>query len=132
MSQTQEKMTLVYNDKPISYASFSQLCGEAIKDKLSAKSEQKYFAVLQIVQDNELDDDSLKLFSRLVSNLLRSGAKDLIDLILTKPPKYDPSSAHHFIKSFEAYQDFCFNLLSFDCSYIINVTSYILNEALKL
>lgn len=125
-------MTLVHNDKPLSYASFSQLCGEALHEKQSSKSEQKYFSVLQIVQENELDYDSLKLFSRLISNLLRSGAKDLIDLILTKPPKYDPSSAHHFIKSFEAYQDFCFNLLSFDCSYIIKVTNYILNEALKL
>jgi hypothetical protein len=132
MSQPNDKHAFTHNDKPLSYTSFSQLCNEAIRDKLSSSSEQKYFTVLEIVQENELDYDSLKLFSRLVSNLLRAGAKDLIDLILTKPPKYVPSSAHHFIKSFEAYQEFCFNLLSFDCSYIIKVTNYILNEALKL
>lgn len=128
MSQTQENMTLVYNDKPLSYASFSQLCHEALREKLTSKSEQKYFMVLEIVQDNELDYDSLKLFSRLILNMLKCGAKDLIDLIINKPPKYEASSAHHFIKSFEAYQDFCLNLLSFDCSYIV----IILNEALKL
>lgn len=132
MSYTNDKKMFVHNDKQLSYMSFLELVQEALHDKLHGKSEQKYFSVLEIIQGNELDYDSLKLFSKLVSNLLRAGAKDLIELILTKPPTYTPSSAHHFIKSFEAYQDFCFNLLSFDCSYIIKVTNYILNEALKL
>jgi len=132
MSQTHEKSQLIHHGKSLSLASFSQLCGEALKDRLTSKSQQKYYTVLEIVEENELEYDSLNLFSRLISSLLRAGAKDLIDLILTKPPKYDASSAHHFIKSFEAYQNFCITLLSFDCSYIIKVTNYILNEALKL
>jgi hypothetical protein len=67
-----------------------------------------------------------------VSNLLRAGAKDIIEVVLTKAPKYDSSDPHKFIKSFKAYQEFCYNLLSFDCSYIIKVTNFIMNEALKL
>lgn len=67
-----------------------------------------------------------------MSNLLRAGAKDIIEVVLTKAPKYDSSDPHKFIKSFKAYQEFCYNLLSFDCSYIIKVTNFIMNEALKL
>jgi hypothetical protein len=132
MSKTHEMQQFVYNGKPLSLTAFSQLCGEALRDKIDSNSDQKYFMVLEIVEENELEYDSLNLFSRLTSNLLRAGAKDLIDLVLTKQPRYSPSSAHHFIKSFEAYQNFCLTLLSFDCSYIIKVSTYLLNEALKL
>ena len=132
MSQSQESAVLIHNEKPVSYKAFSKLCLEALKDKVGSGSQQKYFTVLEIVHENELEYDSLKLFSRIVSNLLKAGAKDLIELILAKAPKYDPSSPFQFIKSFEAYKEFCINLLSFDCSYIIEVTNFLLNEALKL
>ncbi len=132
MSQSQEKVYFTHNDKTMSFSSFSKLCTEALKEKITSKSEQKYFNVLEIVHENELHYDSLKLFSKLVSNLLRAGAKDLIYAILNNPPKYDPLSPHQYIKSFGAYRDFCINLLSFDCSYILEVTELVLNQALNL
>jgi hypothetical protein len=132
MSQSHEKTSFIYNEKSLSYEAFSKLCEQAISEKLNSTSVEKYYTVLEILQGNELDYDSLKLFSRLVSNLLRAGAKDIIEVVLTKAPKYNPSDPHKFIKSFKAYQEFCYNLLSFDCSYIIKVTNYIMNEALKL
>ena len=132
MSQTQDKGTLTHNGKTVPYNTFSKLVGEALQDKLTSGSEEKYISVYEIVQENELEYDSLNLFSRLAPSLLRSGAKDLINLVLTKAPAFDPLDPHAFIKSFGAYQDFCMNLLSNDCSYIIDVTEYVLKEALKL
>lgn len=132
MSASQEKTFFVHNEKPLSYNSFVKLCTEGLKEKIASQSEQKYFSVLEIVHDNELNYDSLKLFSKLVSSLLRAGAKDLIYAILNNPPKYDPLSPHQYLKSFGAYRDFCINLLSFDCSFILEVTELILNQALNL
>ena len=37
-----------------------------------------------------------------------------------------------FVRSSEAYKESVFTLLSFDCSYIIKVINFVLNEVLKI
>ena len=139
MSIEHEKSSLIHNGKPISFISFSKLWEEAINEKLASVSEQKYFSILEIVNENELHYDSLKLFSKLIPNLLKVRAKELIYMILAKPPKLNRTESEFmnisvppFVRSFEAYKEFVFTLLSFDCSYIIKVVNFVLNEALKI
>jgi len=95
--------------------------------------------VLEIVTGNELHYDSLKLFSKLIPNLLKARAKELIYMILAKPPKLSRSESEimnkfvpSFVRSFEAYKEFAFTLISFDCSFLLKVINFALNEALKL
>ena len=139
MSIEHDESLLIHNGKPISFTSFSKLWEEAISEKLTSVSEQKYFSVLEIVTGNELHYDSLKLFSKLIPNLLKARAKELIYMILAKPPKLSRSESEimnkfvpSFVRSFEAYKEFAFTLISFDCSFLLKVINFALNEALKL
>jgi hypothetical protein len=104
LSQTEGFMN--HKNKTMSFSAFSKLCTEGLRNKVASKSEDKYFTVIEIVQENELDDDSLKLFSKLIPSLLRAGAKDLILALLNNPPKYNPLSPGDYLKSFKAYKDF--------------------------
>lgn len=97
---------MTHNDKEMSFSAFSKLCTEGLREKATSKSETKYFTVIEIVQENELDYDSLKLFSKLIPSLLRAGAKDLISAVLSNPPRYNSLSPGEYLKSFGAYKDF--------------------------
>ena len=94
---------------------------------------------MEIVSENEMNYDILKIFNKLIPNLLKCSAKELIMLILNKPPRFDnrneellDSNKTLFLKSFEAYKEFIISLLSFDCSYLVKTVNFVLNEALKL
>lgn len=142
MSQPVDRSSFTFNGKIISMAELQQLCNDVIADKITqcssinynagSGSQDNYVYLLQVVQANELQYDSLKLFSRIVSSLLKAEANELIDLILSKPPKYEPKKESEYLKSFEAYKEFCFHLLAFNCACIKKVTNFALIEALKL
>lgn len=131
MAQSQEKPLLTHNSKPVSFSTFKKKLTEILKEKPTSINEAKYRTVLEIVGESNLEYDLLKLFNRLIPNLLRVRAKSLILAILRNPPIYDSSCPHQFIKSFEAYKEFCINLLSFDCSCITQASEIILSHALK-
>ena len=60
-------------------------------------------------------------------------------MVVNKPPKLgknesklEDASSQSFMRSFKAYKEFIFTLLSQDCSYLIEIINFILNESLKL
>ena len=139
MSFLDESNLLRINGKQIELKDFKKIWEEAINEKLASVSEQKYFSVMEIVSENEMNYDILKIFNKLIPNLLKCSAKELIMLILNKPPRFDnrneellDSNKTLFLKSFEAYKEFIISLLSFDCSYLVKTVNFVLNEALKL
>jgi hypothetical protein len=132
MSQLIEKVIFTYNGNNICLTDLKQLCDEVIKEKLNRGSSDKYVYLLQVVQANDLQYDSLKLFSRIVSSLLKAETSELIDLILSKPPPPTVGDESEYTKSFTAYQEFCLHLLAFNCACVKKVTNYVLIEALKL
>ena len=60
-------------------------------------------------------------------------------MVVNKPPKLgkiesklENAASQSFMRSFKAYKEFIFTLLSHDCSYLIEIINFILNESLKL
>lgn len=132
MSQHNDKVIFTYEGNDISISCLTKLCNQVVDDKVNNVFQDNYIYLLQVVQSNDLQYDSLKIFSRMVSSFLRAEAHELIDLILSKPPKFTPLDESSYIKSFEAYKEFCMHLLAFNCACIKKVTNYSLIEALKL
>ena len=132
MSMYNDKILFSYNNVPISLNDLKLLWDQVVADKYNCGSQDKYIYLLQVIQANELQYDSLKLFSRNVSNFLKAEANELIELILSKPPKYDPFNESDYAHSFEAYKEFWFHLLAFNCRCTSKVTNWVLIEALKI
>mmetsp|Transcript_40915 Transcript_40915/g.46978 ORF Transcript_40915/g.46978 Transcript_40915/m.46978 type:complete len:199 (-) Transcript_40915:1629-2225(-) len=113
----------------MSLASFTKMCKEALRAKLASISEQKRVNGIEIPSKNDLDPDWLNFKAR---------AEELVSTVLASPPKLiqgmsEPSkdSVQLFVKMFEAYKEFILTLLSFDCSYLLKVVQFLLNEALQ-